>query len=135
MLSIIATIFWGLWSILMKMALKYAEWHQVFLFSSIPGIFIAIAMFLTFKTSKIETNSPAIYYSILAGVLGALGTIAFNIALKSGKASIIVPLTSLYPIITIIIAKIFLREQITSLQGLGILLAIISIFLLSINME
>ncbi|MCS7386668.1 MAG: EamA family transporter [archaeon GB-1867-005] len=134
-LSIIATLFWGLWSIMIKMALQYLDWHQVYLFSSIPGVIIAITMYFTFKSSKIDINSPALYYSIIAGVLGAIGTIAFNMALKSGKASIIVPLTSLYPVIAIITARILLRERITLIQGIGVLFAIISMLLLSITVE
>jgi len=71
--------------------------------------------------------------AIIAGIFGGAGYLFFVKALEQGKASIVIPLTALYPAITAIIAFIVLREKISIYQGIGILLAIAASILLSMK--
>ncbi len=64
---------------------------------------------------------------------GALAVVAFYSAMGYGKAMIVVPLTALYPIITIIVSYLVLSEKIKPLQGVGVVLAIAAILLISID--
>jgi len=58
--------------------------------------------------------------------------VAFVFALSSGgKASIVVPMTALYPVITIVLSVAILREQITPVHGAGVALALVAVVLLS----
>ena len=50
---------------------------------------------------------------------------------NNGKASIITPLAGLYPIVSIPIAIVLLHERISWREGVGILLALVSIAALS----
>jgi transporter family protein len=60
------------------------------------------------------------------------GIIAFVFALShGGKASIVVPMTAMYPVVTIGLSVAILKEQITPTTGLGIVFALIAVFLLS----
>ncbi|MBI2654615.1 EamA family transporter [Candidatus Woesearchaeota archaeon] len=61
-----------------------------------------------------------------------MGGIFFLFTLSKAKASILVPLTALYPIITIVLSFILLKERVTPAQGIGIVLAIVAGVLLSI---
>ena len=45
-------------------------------------------------------------------------------ALKVGDASLVAPYTALYPIVTVVIAGIFLRERLNAVQAVGFLLAV-----------
>ena len=58
-----------------------------------------------------------------------LGTLFFFAAASRGKISVVVSMTALYPIITIILAAIFLHEPITVQQVLGMLCAVAAIVL------
>lgn len=70
--------------------------------------------------------------AFFTGVLGYLGLIFFMYAVRQGeKLSIIAPITALYPAVTIALAMIFLKERLNFVQVTGILLALISIFLIS----
>jgi len=69
--------------------------------------------------------------ALVAGVFGGAGYIFFVKALEHGKASVVIPLTALYPAVTAIIALIILREKISLYQGIGIVLAIAAAILLS----
>jgi transporter family protein len=69
---------------------------------------------------------------LLAGALNAAGTWTVLAAMKSGgKASVVVPMTAVYPMVVCLLAPIFLHEQITILQGAGIACGLGAIFLLA----
>src|SRR5258706_9608708 len=69
---------------------------------------------------------------LLAGVLNALGSWGILAAMKSGgKASVVVPLTAIYPMVVCLIAPFLLHENITFTQGVGIACGLGAIFLLA----
>ena len=71
-------------------------------------------------------------WALLSGILNALGAWALFAAMKSGgKASIISPLTALYPLVVVMVAPIILRESITMLQAGGVVCALVAVVLLS----
>jgi drug/metabolite transporter (DMT)-like permease len=65
-----------------------------------------------------------------SGVVSALANIAYYAALSDAKAATVVPLTALFPAVTIVLAVPLLKERITPLQwgGLGLSLAAIFLF-------
>jgi transporter family protein len=68
----------------------------------------------------------------LSGALNALGAWALFAALKrGGKASIVAPVTALYPLVVIAFIPFVLKESITALQVAGIVCSLIAIVMLS----
>jgi transporter family protein len=66
------------------------------------------------------------------GFFLALGNFAILLAFVSqGKASIITPLTALYPVVSVPIAILFLGEKIGLREAIGIVLALASVAALS----
>ena len=51
---------------------------------------------------------------------------------RTGQASVVLPLVGLAPLITVILALVWLKESLNRLQWLGVGLATVSIYLLSI---
>ena len=70
--------------------------------------------------------------ALLTGFCGSLGAVAFFLALGHGRASIVVPLSSLYPAITILLSLIFLGERPSVTQGIGMVLALVAALLLGV---
>ena len=58
--------------------------------------------------------------------------LAFYAAMQRGKASIIGPVTALFPLLTILLALVFLKERVNRVQAAGIVLAIYAIAVLSV---
>ena len=62
---------------------------------------------------------------LLGGAANGFGSWALFEALERGaKASVAVPMTALYPLVTIVLARIFLAETLTFRQWVGIALAV-----------
>lgn len=64
-------------------------------------------------------------YTITGNFLLSLGTLFFYLALFSGYASIVVPVSGTFLIIVLILARVFLKEKLTYLQYFFILLIIL----------
>ena len=70
--------------------------------------------------------------AMATGVLGGTGNLTLYQALRlGGEASVVFPLTGMYPLITIILARLLLKEKLNRVQAMGIALALVAIYLFS----
>jgi uncharacterized membrane protein len=79
----------------------------------------------------VDTDRLGVLYGILNGVLAGLGGLAYFAAMEKGKASLVGPVTSLFPLLTVVLAVLILRERMNRIQIAGIVLGMISIVILS----
>ncbi|WFO76395.1 EamA family transporter [Desulfurococcaceae archaeon MEX13E-LK6-19] len=124
-------ISWGLWGLLLKLAYRQLSWVETYFISSLASFTIALSVFLYYG-GKIGFSKEAGIFAVLAGILGGVGYILFMKALETGKASVVLPLTALYPAITVILAMVVLGEKISITQAIGIVLALIAVILISL---
>jgi len=72
-------------------------------------------------------------YGFLTGIFGGIGNVAFFLALsQGGKASTVVPVTAMYPLVTVITALVLLKEKLNRVQLAGVGLAISALILFSL---
>lgn len=129
--AILTLVLWGLWGYMLKFAGARLDWREVYFISSLASFTLALIFYLYSKGFSLSLNTYALY-AALAGLMGGLGYLAFMIAISKGKASIIIPLTALYPAITAILAVLFLGEKLKPTQLMGIILALIAGILVSL---
>lgn len=131
---ILILIAWGLWGFFGKYALKFISPNSLILFETIGAIVIQliVVIFLFYYKYKFDTNPTGITLAVLTALFGVIGTILFFFTLSKTKASVLVPLTALYPVVTVVLSFIFLKENVTLVQSVGIVLAIVASVLLSI---
>ena len=102
---------------------------MLFTFALLPSVLYAMRS----KNICIGTNKPVgLFWGFVSGLIAAAGNIAFYLALENGAdTSIAIPLTNIYPLVTIFIAYFWFHERLNWIQGFGILLAVLAITLLS----
>lgn len=134
--SLLTIVCWGAWGAVSKVASDGvdANTNQIlFTFGLLPLIVVAA------RSSRLRSGIAArrragIGWAFLTGILGGAGNIAFFRALVAGgQASIVVPVTALFPLVTVILALTFLRERLGRAQMLGLGLALVAIYLLSLE--
>jgi drug/metabolite transporter (DMT)-like permease len=80
---------------------------------------------------KPEHDKRSVLLGSSVGLLGAGGQLILFQALRQGPAYIVFPIISLYPVLTIFLSLLFLKERANTRQWAGIVLALIAMFLLS----
>jgi len=60
-----------------------------------------------------------------------VGLLFFFEALARGSATVVAPLTALYPAVAVVLSRIFLREALTLRHPAGLALAMAAVWLLS----
>jgi transporter family protein len=127
---------WGAWGAVSKLASNDidANTNQVlFTFGLLPLIAIAVRS-PSLSVGVGEVRRAGIGWAFLTGILGGTGNIAFFRALVvGGQASIVVPVTALFPLVTVILALALLRERFGLLQKIGLALALIAIYFISME--
>lgn len=133
-LTIAAILLWGLYGIAFKRASDHLSAVAGQLLSTV-GLLLP-ALFLIGSVARERRSVAGLFIGFVSGLCGALGNFALLVALReSGKAAIIFPLTALYPLITVVIAVLFMRERARRVQVIGIVLAIIAVLLLSVDLS
>lgn len=128
--ALIALLIYGLWGFFPKLATNYINPRSVLIYQILGGMLVGIIV-LFLMGFKLEVHTKGIMFAVLTGIAAITGTLFFLLALSKGKASVVVTMTALYPIIVILLAFVILKEPITWKQGFGMLLAIIAIMLFS----
>jgi len=128
--SILTLVVFGIWGFLPKIAMKHITARSALIWEVGGAVLVGlvIAMSVRFRP---EWNWKGAVPAFFTGIMGTLGIFFFLLAMSKGKASVVVTLTALYPVITIFLVFLFLREPITAKQGLGILFAVMAMVLFS----
>jgi transporter family protein len=123
---------WGTWGVFSKLAVDRID-QQVLVWGSlivVPAI-VLIYLSATGQLAPLTMHAPGITFAALGGVGAALGTICFYLLLARERASLAVPMTSLYPALTVILSVLFLKEQLNGVHVLGVVFALAAVALLS----
>lgn len=128
--GVLCLLFWGLWGFVLKLAYSNLSWTETYFLSTLASFTVMLIVVSYYRAIPMSLNTYSVT-ALVAGVFGGAGYIFFVKALEHGKASVVIPLTALYPAVTAIIALIILREKISLYQGIGIVLAIAAAILLS----
>lgn len=126
----VVLILWGIVGLLQKLSTNYLSAESALIWL-VAGYFMLLPVL--YPSRSIFTYSTrSLVYTLLCAALNSLGAWALLAAMKSGgKASIVVPLTALYPLVVVLIAPVVLHESITPRQGIGVVSALIAVVLLS----
>jgi bacterial/archaeal transporter family protein len=128
--ALLCIFWWGLWGFLSKIGSVTASPLQMQILFTLGMLPVAIGMLLLMR-GRLDRERLGIAYGFLCGIATGLGTLGYFAALRKQDASVVTPLTGVFPILTVVLAFVVLRERLNKVQMGGMLLALASIVILA----
>ena len=133
--AILAAVIWGFAPALEKVGLKGAGMDPflgVFIRTVPIAVFAMLGVFFMGRLGEVASIDLKSVLFVAAGglVAGLFGQLAFYSALKSGEASVVVPVAATYPLVALIVSVLFLGESFTMQKLAGIALVVGGVALL-----
>ena len=127
----IALIFFGITGITQKLSTNSISFELSFVWFTAAFVVISVVIAAT-VTLNWRLSPALVALAALGGLLNGLGALTSFAALeKGGKASVVIPIINLYPLVTIAGARIFFGERLTVPQVVGIACALVAVVLLA----
>jgi transporter family protein len=145
-----AVVSWGVWALLGKLVGDTLSPALTQALSTIGILPVLLLMAFSLKLSHRNQDQTqnlldkscerkrlrGAVFAFGAGMLTCLGNVAYYEVLNHGaKAATVVPLTALYPVVTILLAMLFLKERLNHIQFAGLALSLCAIYLFNVQQE
>jgi len=127
----ISLLFFGLTGITQKLCTNHISFEASFAWFCVAIFLISGIVAITMPLDW-HLNVGLISLAAVGGLLNGLGALTSFAALeKGGKASVVIPIINLYPLVTVGGAWLFLGEKLTGTQVAGIAFALAAVVFLS----
>jgi bacterial/archaeal transporter family protein len=130
--SVLSVFCMGGWTLLGKLGtteIPAPTMQFLYPFGWLP---VALAC-LWVRRFRLERSLRGTLYSVSIGVLGGIGGLAFFAACRTGgNTSAITAATAMYPLITVVLAVLILREKLTWVHVMGLGFAAVAFVLFSL---
>jgi transporter family protein len=131
--AILALILWGITGVTQKLSTSRISSERSFLWFCWAMVALSGAVLVVARPHW-GLAPLVVTCAIAGGALNGMGAWTSFRALESGgKASIVISLISLYPLLTVVLAVIILGERLTGMQTAGAVAAIAAAILLSLE--
>ncbi|BBE16173.1 integral membrane protein [Aquipluma nitroreducens] len=126
----LAALSWSVWGTLTKyVSGEVNPYTYQILFTA--GMLFSLP-FVIYRCKKKDVNLKGIVWGTSTGLLAVIGNISVYQSFKmGGQASVVIPFTNLYSLVTILIALLIFKEKIRLINGIGILIVVPAIIILS----
>jgi len=95
--------------------------------------FVLVGLMVLAQRRKIGFERGDLMLGLLAGCIDATGTALFIRAQQTGRLDSAVVLTSLYPAVTVILARVILKEHFHRWRAVGIVAALVAVPLIALQ--
>src|SRR3989344_6565231 len=130
--GLVAMFCWGILIFLLTIPSRTMGWFlTVFISRLFTVLFLFFAIIIKKQEFKVNLRPPFLILLLTAGLLDVISFFAYTIGIRGESVFIVAPIATSYPIITIILAKIFLKEKFVFNQILGIISVIAGLVLVS----
>lgn len=123
---------WGFWGFLYKYGVTRLGLLSTLLATSIfysaLNVLIIVYLYKRGVSLPLEGTTAILLTGTAAGVAAS---ILFLYALTKYPGSVVIPLTALYPAVSVVLAILILKEDITKVKAVGIVLAVMAGYLLA----
>jgi transporter family protein len=120
---------WGIWLILVGLMGDSVSPAHSQVISTLGIVPIVAGLWFVKDSPATGSRRRGIALALGSGIISCLGNVACYEAMKHAKVATIVPLTALYPVVTVLLAIPLLKERVNRLQWIGIGLSLVAIYL------
>ena len=132
-LALLTLLCWGIGAFIAKLAANRIGGQSIFWDTVGYAITAVVFSLFIFKPSYLfSSDKLGVTLAIISGAIGSFGGLGFYLLMARKDASVVAPLTALYPALVAVLAFIFLRESLTLIKVFGIILATAAMVLLSL---
>ena len=133
LLVLISVLGWGLWGIFDKLAVRTLHPTSIMLANEIINLAFLPVYYTIWKRAAPDQVWVARDLAwVFASYLGCMAaSIAYTFAIRDAEVSKVIGLTSTYPAMTLVLAAVFLREEITIQKVIGIGFIVVGMKVLS----
>ena len=121
---------WGIWGLVQKPLTDETDVYSVAFVQFGVTLSWGLGMALA-RRQRLDPRTPGLKFATGAGLCAYSGSLAFLLAIDRASASLVVPMTAMYPVVTIILGVVFLNERLTISHKVGVVLSLAAIFFLS----
>lgn len=131
--TLLAVVAWGVWAIFSKLIGEGLSANHSQALSTLGLLPVMLVLVASRKLKATGNSKLGAACAFGAGVLTCLGNAAYYDVLNRGaKVATVVPLTALYPLITIVLAVLLLKERLNAIQRVGMVLSLGAIYLFNV---
>lgn len=127
-----AVLSWGVWAVLGKAIGDSLSATNQQVISTLGFLPVILALGLARKRLVRTGQRWGLACALAAGAVSCLGNLPYYDLLGREKAAAVVPLTALYPLVTIALAVLLLRERVNRIQLVGVLVSLVAIYLFNV---
>jgi transporter family protein len=128
--ALISLCSFGMWGLFTKLSVMHIDAKSALIYQTL-GVMVIGIVILGSMNFKPATDAKGFSFAVLTGIAYGIGCLFYFIAASKGKIITVVTLTALYPLVTILLAYLLLKESISVKQCAGVGLALVAIFLMS----
>ena len=125
--ALVTTLFWGVWGAFAGLPTQHGfpetMVYVVWALTMIPPALYALRR----VGWSLQADGRSIYLGSMIGFLGAGGQMLLFHAVHNGPAYLIFPIIALSPVVTIVLSMLLLRERVSRLGAVGVVLALIAL--------
>lgn len=132
--ALLSAALYGIWGFLSHVSSTELGARWALFYQAVGGLAVALGLLLwgsgTGLGADLARSGRGLGAALAVGVLGMAATYLFLVALEHGQVSIVNTIVALSPVVTIGLAVVLLRETLSPLQWVGVLLGLLSVLLL-----
>lgn len=123
-LGVLAAASWGVSDFLCAKSAKAIGPVTSAVLVNVLGFIVFAALYVVLFRGEGKMSGAGLGFAAASGIIIAAGAAAFFVALAAGPVSIVSPLTSMYPLITTVLALAVFRAHLSGRELVGVILVL-----------
>jgi transporter family protein len=129
---------WGFWSLTSKMAIEAVGPGNIFGFYVISSVTVPFIYTIFRRLGPQESSEDSPSWTdwatgAAALALNVFGVLVFSFAINVGPASLVIPISAAYPLVTVMLALLLLHEKLRRLQMIALSFILIGLIVIGFN--